>query len=99
MHPTSLEHRVNAGTARDLAVLQAPLLDLGCKPGICSAVLGGLPVLPGGRATLGNLQGLAEHGEGVLVAVLGHAVKFHRWPRAKMASASDRISPNLLIFG
>src|SRR5437867_974680 len=98
MHPTSFEHRVNAWTAVDLAMVQENLLDFGCKLGIFSAMLAHRAVFPGIIAALGNLQCLAEQRDRIFVAVLCHELKLHSWLREKMPIASDRISPNLLIF-
>src|SRR6266516_6756160 len=68
-------------------MIQENLLDFGGQPCIFSAVLGGLPVFPGVIATLGNLQRLAEHCDGVGVSVLCNELKFHPWLREKMPIA------------
>jgi hypothetical protein len=61
-------------------------------------MLARLSAFPGIIATLGDLERLAEHRDRVVVALLGHERKAQSWLREKMPSASDRISPHLLIF-
>src|SRR5450759_5536502 len=92
MHPTSLKDRMNAWTAIHLTVLEEDLLNFGGKSGIFSAMLGSLPVFPGIIAALGNLQGLAQLGDRILVAVLCDELKFHSGPREKMPIAFFKIS-------
>src|SRR5205085_10701985 len=52
----SFEHRVNARTPVDLAVLQEDLLDLGFEPGIFSLVLAHFPLAPGIIAADRNIR-------------------------------------------
>jgi hypothetical protein len=44
----------------DVAMIQKNVLDFGCKLGIFSTVLRGLPAFPGVIAALGNLKRFAE---------------------------------------
>ena len=67
---------MNAGTAIDLAVFQEKLLDVGGKAGIFSAMLARLAAFPGIIAAFGDLQGLAEHGDRVLLPLLSDERKF-----------------------
>ena len=60
MQPAGFEHRVNAWTPVDLALLQENLLDLGCKFGIFSAMLARRAASPGIIATDGDLKRLAN---------------------------------------
>ena len=89
---------MNARAAIDLVMLQEDLLDVGAQTGIFSAMLARLSAAPSIIAALGDLQRLAEHRDRVVTAVLGNERKAQSWLREKMPSASDRISPNLLIF-
>ncbi len=78
---------MNAWTAIDLAVFQEQLLNFGGEMGIFSTMLGRLSVFPGILATLRHLKGLAEHGDGIVVALLCDEGKGESWPREKMPSA------------
>jgi hypothetical protein len=61
---------VNARAPLDLAMVQEDLLDVGAQSGSFSALLANLPASPGILAAFGDLEGLAEHRDRVLLAVL-----------------------------
>src|SRR5205085_4664606 len=88
----SFEHRVNARTPVDLAVLQEDLLDLGFEPGIFSLVLAHFPLAPGIIAADRNVESLAQQRHRVLLAVFGNELKPHAWLREKMPIAFFNIS-------
>jgi hypothetical protein len=53
-------------------MIQEDLLDSGAQTGIFSAMLARLSSAPGIIATLGDFERLAEHGDRILLAVLGN---------------------------
>src|SRR5262249_46744088 len=86
------KHSMNAWASIDLPVIQKNLLNFGCKPGIFSAMLGNLSVLPRIIAALGDLKGLAEQCDRVFVSVLCNELEFQIWLREKMPIAFFKIS-------
>jgi len=93
-----LQGSVNTWAAIDLTILQENRLDFGTKPGIFSLVVAHRSLARGVIATHRNLKHLAHQGHRILLLMLGNKLIFQAGTREKMPIASDRISPNLLIF-
>ncbi len=67
---------MDARAAVDVPVLLEDLLNQGCNAGIFSLMGTELAVFPGVIAALGNVQGIAEQPNGILVTLLGDELKF-----------------------
>jgi hypothetical protein len=75
---------MDARTAVDVTVLLEDLLDQGCNSGIFSLMGTGLTLLPGIIAALGNLQGIAEQLNGIILTLLCDELKFYARLREKI---------------
>jgi hypothetical protein len=67
---------MDARAAVDVPVLLEDLLTQGCNAGIFSLMGTELAVFPGVIAALGNVQGIAEQPNGILVTLLVDELKF-----------------------
>lgn len=84
MDPVITELGRNTRTAVDVTVLVVNLLDQRCNLGIFSLMGTRLTLFPGVIAALGNLQGIAEEGNRILLTLFCNELKFYTRLREKM---------------
>jgi hypothetical protein len=80
----------------DMAMLLEDLLNQSRNSGIFSRLCTRLTVFPGVAAALGNVQGLAEQLNRILLTLLCDELILYARLREKMPIASDRISPKVV---
>jgi hypothetical protein len=89
---------MDARAAIDLPMRVKNPMDVFGQLAIFSLVCAGFPLVPVVIATDTDPEYPAHRRHRILLAMLSNKGVTQFWMREKMASASDRISPNLLIF-